>query len=1002
MQTRTRLSSGRRYKSVWTSIGISLSLLISLCGPFPARRVQAQLPQPGQPPTPSLPGKPPAPNLPNLDVLRNLPSAVPTPKPGGFGPLMQFCEDGPCTIRDGDPPPPPPPPRDPNYATPRTQPPNRTGEPGITLGSRNYNWSTSLVSLPGRSGMDLDVSLTYNSLVWVRENGVMKFNADQGFPGPGFRLGLPVIQTKYQNSQTGLWSYLMITPSGGRVDLRQVGASNIYEAADGSYTQLTENSFSSLTVRSGDGTQLMFAAVFDANNTLTGYVCTLIKDRNGNFISAAYNGNLLTGITDTAGRGFNFNYDANGFLLSITQNGVVRPWATFTYNGVVFSYNFPGLAVDAPPNNSVINVLTQVNLSDNSSYQFSYNTWGQVTQISRFAPDAHMLAYTSSNLPADSTTAQSDCPRFTEQHEWAQDWNVVNGQATEAITQLGVDADGGQVMITPDGTRFKELSFSSGWQAGLPYQDEVWSGGVRQKWTTFSWTQDNTAVGYPVNPRLIETTIGDDVNGSQRRTHIDYSTFTMPSGTSCSLPSDVTEYAADTVTPLRRTHTDYNLDAAYLIRNLVGLAGSSSVYDGGGTLFSRSDFHYDESALQAPGAIAHHDVNYNGGFVQGRGNVTSVTRFNVGNLAQSTTSSATYNTAGSAISATDPLGHSTTIVYWDSLGGNNGGTTLAYPTRITDADGNATTSQYDYNKGVLTQIQTPPSQGFTQGPIETRSYDDARRLMQVTNNVNGAYTRWAYDASGLVVQSFATIQNGAGEAYSVQVFDGAGRVRATASDHPGSTGLYSGQYTVFDIMGRVTQQSNPTEMNSQWIATGDDAVASWVYTLQAYDWKGRPTVTTNADGTQRTLTYDGCGCAGGEVATARDERGRQRRTRADVLGRLAKTEELNWDGSVYATANYSYDPLDHLSSISHEGQVRSFAYDGYGRVVSRTTPEQGTTTYSYFADDAVQTITDARGASATFTYNGRHLATAISYGVPAGVAATANASFGYDAACNRT
>jgi YD repeat-containing protein len=55
-----------------------------------------------------------------------------------------------------------------------------------------------------------------------------------------------------------------------------------------------------------------------------------------------------------------------------------------------------------------------------------------------------------------------------------------------------------------------------------------------------------------------------------------------------------------------------------------------------------------------------------------------------------------------------------------------------------------------------------------------------------------------------------------------------------------------------------------------------------------------------------------------------------------------------------------------------------------------------------FDDDAVQTVTDARGESTTFAYNNRYLPTSITYGVPAGVAATTNVSFGYDAAGNRT
>src|SRR6266404_2836445 len=47
-------------------------------------------------------------------------------------------------------------------------------------------------------------------------------------------------------------------------------------------------------------------------------------------------------------------------------------------------------------------------------------------------------------------------------------------------------------------------------------------------------------------------------------------------------------------------------------------------------------------------------------------------------------------------------------------------------------------------------------------------------------------------------------------------------------------------------------------------------------------------------------------------------------------------------------------------------------------------------------------MTDARGATTTFGYNNRHLVTGITYGVPGGLTATSNVSFGYDAAGNRT
>jgi len=122
----------------------------------------------------------------------------------------------------------------------------------------------------------------------------------------------------------------------------------------------------------------------------------------------------------------------------------------------------------------------------------------------------------------------------------------------------------------------------------------------------------------------------------------------------------------------------------------------------------------------------------------------------------------------------------------------------------------------------------------------------------------------------------------------------------------------------------------------------------------------------------------------------------------DSFGRLKQIEELNWDQTVYDTTTYTYNARDQITGMNQAGQTRSFAYDGHGRLQTRTTPEQGVFNYSYFADDSVQTVTDARGATSTFTYNNRNLVTGITYGVPAGVAATSNVSFGYDAAGNRS
>src|SRR5439155_337515 len=165
------------------------------------------------------------------------------------------------------------------------------------------------------------------------------------------------------------------------------------------------------------------------------------------------------------------------------------------------------------------------------------------------------------------------------------------------------------------------------------------------------------------------------------------------------------------------------------------------------------------------------------------------------------------------------------------------------------------------------------------GPVQITEYDTIGRLNKVRNTFNGAYTRYEFHPT--YIETFTTVNTVADEAHAMQYFDGAGRVTGKATNHPGSTGGYSGQQIFYDTMGRVVKQSNPTETSASgtnpyaWTAMGDDDPANggagWVYTLQTYDWKGRPRVTTNPDNTTKTASYDGCGCAGGEVVTLTDE-----------------------------------------------------------------------------------------------------------------------------------
>jgi hypothetical protein len=137
-------------------------------------------------PPPTTSGAPGV-NLPNLDEIRKLKPEIPKAK----APIESNLPCADCDPYGGGGGAGNYPSGDPNFSGARGRPINETGEPGEDLGSRNFNWGVSLLHLDGRAGMDLDLTLFYNSLVWTKDGSYMKFNADLGSPAPGFRLGLP-------------------------------------------------------------------------------------------------------------------------------------------------------------------------------------------------------------------------------------------------------------------------------------------------------------------------------------------------------------------------------------------------------------------------------------------------------------------------------------------------------------------------------------------------------------------------------------------------------------------------------------------------------------------------------------------------------------------------------------------------------------------------------------------------------------------------------------------
>ncbi|HEX8144110.1 MAG TPA: hypothetical protein VF553_16030, partial [Pyrinomonadaceae bacterium] len=943
-----------------------------------------------------------------------------------------------------------------DFSTPRVDPVNRTGTGGEDLLSGNYNWSLPVVSLPGRAGLDLGLSLSYNSLVWTRSGSYIAYDADHGFPSPGFRLGFPVIQPLFTNTQTGKPSYLLITPSGARVELRQTSDTTIYESADSSYLRFDTGQ---MLLWTPDGTQLFYQFKGDA------YQCTRIQDRNGNLITIGYfndNSGRIQTITDTLERTLTFNY-VNGYPTTITQQRTLQgqPPAeptvlvsfgydsnySFHANFQVGGGNNSQLMMIGVQNNTPFPVLTMVGLEDGSYYKFTYSTWGQVSKITRYgsdsdpAQDNHALSYVSYNL-ANDATARTDCPRFTERRDWAENWNG----GAEAVTEFSIALNSGVgavtlpkvIYTTPPGipstsvTVMNKEFFGTGVQKGLTTKVETYADNVLVRTSETSWTQDkqpgDTEYTYQVNPRPTESKVSD-TEGNVRRTTVDYDSYAA-----YGLPHVVREYAPNGSgwTLLRETYTEYKMDAAYLDKRIIGLVTERRIVEGQADK-AKTVYAYDGAGEQlaptmvnsTPVNAAQHEQSYHAGLII-RGNLTSVSRYDVnvtGNPALTTQMG--YDTDGSLIFSRDPEGHKIEISYADSFSDNVNRNTFAYPTSVKDPDNYQSVARYDYYTGAVTYRRDP------KGAEYLTTYDAAGRVDRTSNSVNGAFRQYAYGSNYVV--TWTSVQSMTQTAYAISVFDGAGRVIKTAQDAPVAgvgENRYSGKHITYDVMGRVEFESNPTEMGPGWVAAGDDILAGneggWRYAQQTYDWKGRPRLRINTDGTTRYATYAGCGCAGGEAVTSRDEVGRTRKSYADALGRVVRVEEFGRNQSqqlfVYRTTTMRYNALDQVTrkrqyageapATEPEGeagnyQTTTFQYDGYGRLWKKQLPVQTSpTVYLYRADDMLESVKDARGVKTLFTYNARHLIKKVSFDLSEvstgqNVRPTADVTFDYDEAGNR-
>jgi RHS repeat-associated protein len=280
---------------------------------------------------------------------------------------------------------------------------------------------------------------------------------------------------------------------------------------------------------------------------------------------------------------------------------------------------------------------------------------------------------------------------------------------------------------------------------------------------------------------------------------------------------------------------------------------------------------------------------------------------------------------------------------------------------------------------------------------------------------------------------------------SRQYFDGLGRVyRKAAYENSVAAQPWLNVDTAYDALGRVAMASMPYRS-----AGGGTPLpaAEWSNAKRSettYDALGRVLrLTTRPDGAFVQTDYSG------DRVLVKDQAGKERVSRADALGRLVEVWEVtpSESGAEASTVSlgafpghseaaygyltsYRYDALGSLRMVEqlghHEGQMvtqhRFFAYDSLGRLVRAKNPEQGNFTsdaaggdfpaltdstsgvsnsqwsagYLYDANGNLVKRRDARGTTATYSYDALNRNIKISYTIAGGAVATPEVIHYYD------
>lgn len=286
-----------------------------------------------------------------------------------------------------------------------------------------------------------------------------------------------------------------------------------------------------------------------------------------------------------------------------------------------------------------------------------------------------------------------------------------------------------------------------------------------------------------------------------------------------------------------------------------------------------------------------------------------------------------YDASGRLANITDALGHVTAFDTYDMYGN---------PGRVTDANGVVTTMTYT-PEGWL-QSTTRNSAGTP--ATTTMTYDAVGDVVQTTD-ADGVVTRYTYDDA----RRLTDIADASGNHIHYTLDAEGNRLKEEILDASGT--LKRGMTRTFNSLSQVLTVTDGLKQTILTYANTD-----------GYDANGHPQHSSDATGIQRKLGYD-------------------------ALGRLVSAIE-NYNGTDTVTRNsqsvMAYGTSDRLEGVSDpDGLNTVYIRNGLGDLTQQSSPDTGTSQFTYDAAGNALTKTDANGYKTTFTYDALNRPLTVGY-----------------------